>query len=106
MHPDDIVVLAAGTNSYVLFTLDKLIYKVVKQLQSLLADDLACKLLDLYAYESSRTVPSLDAVYYQNAHVLLHDDNCFRLETRPDGLLTMQLLEADRSEVVAGESSI
>lgn len=31
----------AGTNSYVLFTLDKLIYKLVKQFQSLLADDLA-----------------------------------------------------------------
>lgn len=31
----------AGTNSYVLFTLDKLIMKVVKQMQMLLNDDLA-----------------------------------------------------------------
>ncbi len=31
----------AGTNSYVLFTLDKLIYKLVKQFQALMADDLA-----------------------------------------------------------------
>ena len=31
----------AGTNSYVLFTLDKLIMKVVKQMQVLLNDDLA-----------------------------------------------------------------
>ena len=31
----------AGTNSYVLFTLDKLICKLVKQFQTLLADDLA-----------------------------------------------------------------
>ena len=33
--------MRAGTNSYVLFTLDKLIMKVVKQLQMLLNDDLA-----------------------------------------------------------------
>jgi len=31
----------AGTNSYVLFTLDKLICRFVKQFQALLADDLA-----------------------------------------------------------------
>jgi hypothetical protein len=31
----------AGTNSYVLFTLDKLIYKLVKQFQALLVDELA-----------------------------------------------------------------
>ena len=30
----------AGTNSYVLFTLDKLIYKLVKQFQAILADEL------------------------------------------------------------------
>ena len=44
----------AGTNSYTLFTLDKLIYKVVKQLQSMLADDLCVKLTDLYRYERCR----------------------------------------------------
>ena len=31
----------AGTNSYVLFTLDKLIYKLVKQFQALMADEVA-----------------------------------------------------------------
>ena len=33
--------LYAGTNSYMLFTLDKLICKIVKQFQALLVDDLA-----------------------------------------------------------------
>lgn len=32
--------VTAGTNSYVLFTLDKLIYKLVKQFQAILADEL------------------------------------------------------------------
>lgn len=38
----------AGTGSYVLFTLEKLIYKVVKQLQTLVQDDLTYSLYQLY----------------------------------------------------------
>lgn len=38
----------AGTGSYVLFTLEKLIYKVVKQLQTLVQDDLNYSLYQLY----------------------------------------------------------
>ena len=94
--------LPAGTNSYVLFTLDKLIYKVVKQLQALLADELAVKLLDLYHYEMRRDELFIDAVYNANAHVLLHEDACFRLETLPSRTLTVQMLETDRTEVVPG----
>ena len=41
-----------GANSYVLFTLDKLIYKVVKQAQSVLNDSTAAKLLQLHSYEA------------------------------------------------------
>ena len=38
-----------------LFTLDKLIAKFVKQLQTLMADDLCSKLYDLFRYEASRS---------------------------------------------------
>ncbi len=44
----------AGTGSYVLFTLEKLVYKVVKQMQTLLTDDLTHKLYELYQYEHAR----------------------------------------------------
>ncbi|KAK9814633.1 hypothetical protein WJX72_009077 [[Myrmecia] bisecta] len=91
-----------GTNSYVLFTLDKLIYKVVKQLQAVLSDDLSSKLLDLYKYERARSVSVADAVYNANAHVLLHDDNCYRLESLANGALTVQLLDSDKTEVPPG----
>ncbi|MCI00262.1 paired amphipathic helix protein Sin3-like 4-like, partial [Trifolium medium] len=43
-----------GTQSYLLFTLDKLIYKLVKQLQAIASDEMDNKLLQLYAYEKSR----------------------------------------------------
>ncbi len=47
-------------------------------------------------------------MYNANAHVLLHEDNCFRFEARgsrpdgADGALTVQLLDPDRTEVTAG----
>ncbi|KAL8137781.1 hypothetical protein V2J09_003782 [Rumex salicifolius] len=69
-----------GTQSYVLFTLDKLIYKLVKQLQIVATDEMDNKLLQLYAYESSRrTGRSADVVYHENVRVLLHDDNLYRI---------------------------
>ena len=98
-------VLYAGTNSYTLFTLDKLIYKIVKHLQVILADDASMKLAELYKYEQSRGGKEghvIEAVYYQNAHVLLHEDPTFRFESQPDGRFTIQLLDTDRSEVPAG----
>jgi len=52
----------AGTNSYVLFTLDKLIMKVVKQMQVLLNDDLA-------AVRPMRPTPGPAA---DRAHAVVH----------------------------------
>jgi len=84
-----------GANSYVLFTLDKLIYKLIKQVQALLSDDTATRLLLLHEYEGARLrAPSHDAQYAANAAVLLHDEPCFRVASVDGGAtLTMQLLE-------------
>lgn len=39
------------------------------------------KLLQLYEYEKSRKVGKfIDAVYYENARILLHEENIYRLE--------------------------
>jgi paired amphipathic helix protein Sin3a len=102
-----------GTQSYVLFTLDKLIYKLVKQvkcsgfpstfsfscllpfltsslltkysyfpqLQTVATDEMDNKLLQLYAYEKSRKHGRfVDIVCHENARVLLHDENIYRIE--------------------------
>lgn len=100
-----------GNQSYVLFTLDKLIYKLVKQvlclsllviglssviffafqlfylfsfsfqLQTVSSDELDNKLLQLYEYEKSRKPEKfVDSVYYENAHVLLYEENIYRFE--------------------------
>lgn len=84
-----------GTQSYVLFTLDKLIFKIVKQLQTVAADEVGHKLLQLYAYEKSRRPGRfLDLVYHENARVLLHDENIYRIECASDPTrLSIQLMD-------------
>ncbi|PIN14518.1 Histone deacetylase complex, SIN3 component [Handroanthus impetiginosus] len=94
-----------GNQSYVLFTLDKLIYKLVKQLQTVSSDEVDCKLLQLYEYESSRKPEKfVDSVYYENVHFLLHDENIYRLErTSSPTRLSIQLMDDgnEKSEVIA-----
>lgn len=94
-----------GTQSYLLFTLDKLIYKLVKQLQILATEEVDNKLLQLYAYESSRKSERfLDVVYHENARVLLHDENIYRIECSSSPTrLSIQLMEKghEKPEVTA-----
>ncbi|KAK4772300.1 hypothetical protein SAY86_014075 [Trapa natans] len=94
-----------GTQSFVLFTLDKLIYKLVKQLQAVAADEMDSKLLQLYAYEKSRKHGRfMDVVYRENACILLHDENIYRIEcTNLPSRLSMQLVDGghDKPELTA-----
>ncbi|XP_052875083.1 paired amphipathic helix protein Sin3-like 2 isoform X2 [Gossypium arboreum] len=84
-----------GNQSYVLFTLDKLIYKLVKQLQVVAADEMDNKLLQLYEYEKSRKHwKTMDSVYYENARVLLHEENIYRLKcSSSPSRLSIQLMD-------------
>ncbi|XP_010272120.1 PREDICTED: paired amphipathic helix protein Sin3-like 4 isoform X1 [Nelumbo nucifera] len=94
-----------GTQSYVLFTLDKLIYKLVKQLQTVASDEMDNKLLHLYAYEKSRQSGRfIDLVYHENARVLLHEENIYRFECSSSPTrLSIQLMDYghEKPEVTA-----
>ncbi|MED6155644.1 hypothetical protein PIB30_006817 [Stylosanthes scabra] len=94
-----------GTQSYVLFTIDKLIYKLVKHLQAVADDEMDNKLLQLYAHEKSRKPGRfIDTVYHDNARILLHDDNIYRIECSPAPTqLSIQLMDygRDKPEVTA-----
>ncbi|KAI3768665.1 hypothetical protein L2E82_19495 [Cichorium intybus] len=93
-----------GNQSYILFTLDKLIYKIVKQLQNVVGDEIDNKLLQLYEYEKSRKPEKfIDSVYYENAHVVLHDENIYRFQCSSSPCrLTIQLMDdgIEKPEVV------
>merc|ERR1719183_1021303 len=93
-----------GTNSYRLFTLDKLVQKLVRHALTCLAEDQTHRLIDLWKYENSRTIPIVDSVYHANARVITGDEPTVRFESvsGPDGSgkeLTYQYLEGEKSEV-------
>lgn len=92
-----------GTQSYMLFTLDKLIFKLVKQLQIIASDDMANKLFQLELYERSRS-PSrfIDSIYHANTCTLLHGENIYRFEFSSNPYrLTIQLMEGlEKLEVI------
>jgi paired amphipathic helix protein Sin3a len=51
------------------------------QLQTVATDEMDNKLLQLYAYEKSRKHGRfVDIVCHENARVLLHDENIYRIE--------------------------
>lgn len=66
------MVLCLGTGSYVLFTLEKLVYKVVKQMQTLLTDDLTHKLYELYQYEHARGCGAFPVPHVSDGHIMLN----------------------------------
>lgn len=94
-----------GTQSYVLFTLDKLIFKLVKQLQVAASDDVALKLVALNAYEKGGE--GADLVYHANSCVILHDENIYRFEHRsnPSELL-IQLMEGGCAKQEVGGNAL
>lgn len=97
--------LLLGANSYLLFTLDKLIYKLIKQVQALLAEDIDAKLLHLAEYEATRDAPFHEGVYHANACVLLGDECAYRIGSENNGkTLQIQLCEPslDKIDVKAG----
>jgi len=63
-----------GISSYVLFTLDKLVFQLLKQAQSVLSDELCAKLLALHEQSLS------PEAYASSVRDALQDERCFKLE--------------------------
>lgn len=56
-------------------------YVLIFQLQAVASDEMDNKLLQLYAYEKSRKFGKfIDIVYHENARILLHEENIYRIE--------------------------
>ncbi|CAH9142262.1 unnamed protein product [Cuscuta epithymum] len=95
-----------GSQSYILFTVDKLIYKIVKQLQTIATEEMENKLLELYTYEKSRkSAASCDIVYHENTRILFPNENIYRIEClSAPTRVSIQLIdpEYDKHEVAGG----
>lgn len=88
-----------GTSAYQLFTLDKLVQRLVRHIHSCLTEEGSSRLLELYKYENSRGKCTTDGVYYANARIVLGDEPAIRFERRVnDGAVLVQYLDAERGE--------
>lgn len=86
-----------GTNSYLLFTLDKVIQRLIKHTHNMIqSDDCANKLRQLYAYERKRVASTSNLssneksviarmqgeVYYANALIVMPEESCYRISVK------------------------
>jgi len=87
------------SSSYILFTLDKLILQLVKQVQLMLADETCTKLLSLYTYEASRATGFIEQTYLANVMEVLGEERCFKFEFEQSpkfSEFTIQLLDSNQ----------
>ncbi|CAH8251815.1 unnamed protein product [Arabidopsis lyrata] len=89
-----------GAQSYVLFTLDKLVQKFVKHLHAVASDETDTKLLQLHAYENYRKPGKFfDLVYHENACALLHEANIYRIRySSAETRLSIQLMNSGNNQ--------
>ncbi|XP_010462623.1 PREDICTED: paired amphipathic helix protein Sin3-like 6 [Camelina sativa] len=89
-----------GAQSYVLFTLDKLVQKFVKHLHAVAADETDTKLRQLHAYENYRKLGRfVDLVYHENARALLHEANIYRIRySSAKTRLSIQLMNCGNNQ--------
>jgi len=67
-----------GIDAYPLFTLDKLISMLTKQIASIVSDHTCTKLLNLHSYEYSRTNGFMESIYHANTIKTIRTDRCYR----------------------------
>lgn len=87
-----------GTSSYLVFTMDKVVQTLIKQITSMMSDPRTSELMDLFFKdrEKDTTSPRQEAVYRLSAESLIPDENIYRLEYFvAERVLTIQLLGKD-----------
>ncbi|KAL2918180.1 hypothetical protein HK105_202107 [Polyrhizophydium stewartii] len=86
------------TSGYLIFTVDRLIISLVKQMQVIVQDQKSMDLIALYYRDQEKpsTSSRQEAVYRLSAESLIQDENIYRLEFFvPERVLTIQLLGKD-----------
>lgn len=102
-----------GIYAYIGFTMDKVVQNIVRQLQHIVCDDSSSQCTTLYIDEGTSTEglatggPVLtqhlravqETTYQKKSEQLLAEENCFKLMVyRPEGKVTIELLDTDSSE--------
>eukprot|EP01132_Coremiostelium_polycephalum_P002155 gene2155-2654_t len=102
-HYEDSCRSYLGISSYVLFTLDKLINQLTRQLQALLQSENCLKLLYLFTFEVKSPQGWSDNLYHSKVIDVLKDERIFFFEfgtTNPVGSFTIQLMDPTNEEMI------
>mmetsp|Transcript_41164 Transcript_41164/g.63431 ORF Transcript_41164/g.63431 Transcript_41164/m.63431 type:complete len:860 (-) Transcript_41164:67-2646(-) len=84
-----------GISSYVLFTMDRLLQVLVKQILSIFLEDTSSKLFSLHSFEAARSNGFLESIYHTNALNITGEERCFKFNyLLPDGTFTIQVLDS------------
>jgi len=92
-----------GISSYILFTMDRLLKAVVKQVRAIFLGEVSSKLVHLHQYEESRSNVILESIYQSNALDLTRNESCFKFTlAERDGVkeFTMNLLDSSEPGIV------
>lgn len=87
-----------GVSSYFLFTMEKLIYQVTKNLSAIMATPRCTKLLAFFKYEQARPNGHSEAIYQSNVLELLGESRAFRFTFDEDegGAFSIELLDTSQ----------
>ncbi|XP_064388294.1 paired amphipathic helix protein Sin3a-like isoform X2 [Halichondria panicea] len=94
-----------GVNAYVVFTIDRLVQNIVRQLHAIISEESCYKMMELYTSFVENIPPSFvrgesrlgaESAYQRKAESLMGDDNCCRVVFK-DYTLTFELLDTDET---------
>lgn len=85
-----------------LFTLDKLIFRLVKQMQTLVMNGVSLKIWELYEYEKARSFAPTDELYRSNGQTILRDENYFHVKRGSDRKVSFTLMDTPCPEMKTG----
>jgi len=70
------------TSGYLIFTVDKLVQSIIKQLQSIVSDPKSMELITIFGRDREKrtTGPRQEALYRLCAEQLIQDENVYRIE--------------------------
>jgi len=98
---EDICREVLGIDSFTLFTMDRLLQVLVKQILSIFLEETSSELLNLHHYEAARSKEFLESIYHNYALKITGEERCFKFKyATPEGEFSIQLLgEAEESMV-------
>lgn len=88
-----------GIHSYVLFTMDRLLRVLVKQILSIFLEETSSELYQLHGHELTRSKELIESIYHASALKITAEERCFKF-TFSDGKFSIEMLDAAQKPTI------